>query len=166
MQKFYETNYPSLLVSQSDSVKQAIHAVQEIYNRSFFPAMHVDWRTYPENIGHLRSPGCFRCHDGLHVNEQGTAITSDCMVCHTFLNPVEGQPGVFKEGKFEHSMAFTHHENLRCEQCHTGGELKLCRDCHKAYAGLDQWEDEGHLRRLIDQAEEKKAFGDEKAPQQ
>ena len=32
--------------------------------------MKTDWRKFPDNIGHLYYRGCFRCHDGKHVNEQ------------------------------------------------------------------------------------------------
>ena len=35
-----------------------------IYRTNFFPEMKADWSKYPENIGHLDCPGCFRCHDG------------------------------------------------------------------------------------------------------
>jgi len=27
-------------------------------------------------------PGCFRCHDGKHVNEKGEAIRLQCTLCH------------------------------------------------------------------------------------
>lgn len=146
--KFYQDNYPTVWESSPEVIKQAITAVQAAYRGNFFPAMKVTWKTYPENIGHMISPGCMRCHDGLHVNAQGTAITSDCTVCHTFMNAVEGQPGQFREGKFEHAMALQHHDDLRCSQCHTGGPLPLCRDCHANLQGLNRWEDVGRLRRL------------------
>ncbi|WP_394700514.1 NapC/NirT family cytochrome c [uncultured Ilyobacter sp.] len=83
---FYESQYPELAQSRSAAIDQAITKTQEVYRQNFFPAMKVDWRTYPENIGHMQTPGCFRCHDGLHVDEAGTPINSDCTVCHTFLN--------------------------------------------------------------------------------
>ena len=147
LQDFYRANYAQVWKTHGEALDRAIRAVQDVYRRSFFPAMNVDWRTYPENIGHMRSPGCFRCHDGLHVDAQGKAVISDCLVCHTFIRAVAGQPNVFQEGPFEHSMPLIHHEQLRCEQCHTGGTLLLCRDCHEALAGLRKWDDVGRLRR-------------------
>ncbi len=68
----------------------AIDAVRDIYARNIFPAMKVDWRTYPDNIGHKFSPGCFRCHEGRHENQLGEVISHECSICHSFLNPVEG----------------------------------------------------------------------------
>ncbi|MBK9119133.1 MAG: NapC/NirT family cytochrome c [Phycisphaerales bacterium] len=143
---FYEEHYPELLTTRAEAVAQAIAATRDAYRRNFFPAMKVDWRTYPENVGHMFSAGCFRCHDGRHVDAVGRAISSDCITCHTFLNPVPDQPGLLLEGAFQHSMSLEMHQNLRCEQCHLGGPLLLCRDCHSSLRGLDAWYDEGRLR--------------------
>ena len=38
--------------------------------------------TYPDNTGHLNSPGCFRCHDDSHAAKDGTSISGDCEFCH------------------------------------------------------------------------------------
>jgi len=32
--------------------------------------------------GHKDFPGCFRCHDGKHINEKGEAIRLQCTLCH------------------------------------------------------------------------------------
>jgi len=53
------------------------------------PAMKVQAKTYPDNLGHQTSPGCFRCHDGGHylvVKGKITSekIPSECSTCHTF----------------------------------------------------------------------------------
>ncbi len=135
---FYATNYPQLWATRRAEVDRAIAAVQDVYRRNFFPAMNVTWQTYPENIGHLNSPGCFRCHDGRHFDAAGQPIRSECDLCHTFLNEVPGQPGTFVEGEFEHSMNLVKHGNLRCDQCHTGGTLARCRDCHASGEWLDE----------------------------
>jgi len=70
---------------RKDQVDQAIAALQQLYRHNYFPSMKVSWRAFPDNIGHLTSSGCFRCHDGKHVDAEGKAITHDCNVCHTFL---------------------------------------------------------------------------------
>jgi len=62
-----------------------VEEVQKIYSRNYFPSMGVSWRKFPEHIGHLYAPGCFRCHDGKHVNEEGKVLSRDCNVCHTIL---------------------------------------------------------------------------------
>ena len=64
-------------------VTQAIDATRDIWNRNVFPAMKVKWGTYPNHLGHVDSPGCFRCHDDSHKSSDGKAISGDCELCHT-----------------------------------------------------------------------------------
>jgi hypothetical protein len=61
---------------------QAVAATQNVYSSNVFPAMNVRWGTYPSQIGHTDSPGCFRCHDELHKTSAGATITQDCETCH------------------------------------------------------------------------------------
>ena len=63
-------------------VDRAVMAVQDIYQRNVFPAMNVMFGTYPNNIGHIDSPGCFRCHDDDHKSNDGKKIGQDCETCH------------------------------------------------------------------------------------
>lgn len=137
--EFYEKEYPDVWSARRGAVEQAVKSVSEIYARNFFPLMKVDWRTYPENVGHLNSPGCFRCHDGLHFDAGGTPISSTCETCHVFLNPIPGRPEEFAVGPFQHSMDLALHSKLRCSECHSGGELRLCRDCHQSQEWLDKY---------------------------
>ena len=65
-----------------DQVDRAVAAVQDIYQRNVFPAMNVTFGTYPNNIGHIDSPGCFRCHDDDHKSKDGKKIGQDCETCH------------------------------------------------------------------------------------
>ncbi len=143
---FYRENYPDLWSARNEAVRTAVRRIQEVYRRSFFPEMRSDWRTYPENIGHMISPGCFRCHDGLHVDARGQAISSSCTTCHDFLTPIEDRAGEFRQGGFTHSMNLVQHQKLRCNQCHTGGPLPLCYDCHATGQALENWR-RGRLRR-------------------
>ena len=53
-----------------------------VYRRNVFPEMKVTFGTYPDNIGHTTSSGCFRCHDGSLVAKDGTSISSECEYCH------------------------------------------------------------------------------------
>lgn len=137
--QFYRDNYPDLWNTRRSSIKPAIETIQEIYRTSFFPRMKVDWRTYPENIGHKISPGCFRCHDGRHVDKNGNAISHACSTCHTFLNPQphEGDAVVIHEGEFIHPWKLEGaHAQLSCHQCHTGGTAPAsdCAGCHTTIA--------------------------------
>ena len=65
-----------------DQVDRAVAAVQDIYQRNVFPAMKVTFGTYPNNIGHIDSPGCFRCHDDDHKSKDGKKIGQECETCH------------------------------------------------------------------------------------
>jgi hypothetical protein len=44
--------------------------------------MKVGFGSYPNNIGHVDSPGCFRCHDDSHTATGGKKIGQDCETCH------------------------------------------------------------------------------------
>ncbi len=138
---FYEANYPAVWEKDKASVKNAVDMVRQIYGRNFFPAMKVNWKTYPDNIGHMESPGCFRCHEGRHVNQKGEKISHDCTICHTFLNPVKqnGKDAMIREGEFIHPYELQgSHTTLRCDQCHTGGltPVSTCTGCHTEQTAL------------------------------
>jgi NapC/NirT cytochrome c family protein len=63
-------------------VRQAISATQEVWSSNVFPAMQVKWGTYPNHLGHVDTPGCFRCHDDSHKAKDGAVIKQDCEMCH------------------------------------------------------------------------------------
>lgn len=83
---FYETNYPSLAKERKEEIERTIEEIQKIYSRNYFPEMRVNWKNFPNHIGHMYSPGCFRCHDGKHVSDDGRVLSKDCNVCHTILS--------------------------------------------------------------------------------
>jgi hypothetical protein len=85
IQEYYAMNYPELATAQSAAIERTIIELQKIYSRNYFPEMHVDWKKYPDNIGHLYYDGCFRCHDDKHVSDSGKVLTRDCNTCHTIL---------------------------------------------------------------------------------
>jgi|SoiMethySBSTD1v2_1073268.scaffolds.fasta_scaffold00352_7 NapC/NirT cytochrome c family protein len=62
---------------------RSIAGLQDVYRRNVFPSMKVTFGVYPDNIGHLTSNGCFRCHDGSHTAPDGRTISADCEYCHT-----------------------------------------------------------------------------------
>ena len=64
------------------ALARAVGALQGAYRRNVFPSMKVTWGTYPDNAGHMASPGCFRCHDGSHTAKDGSTINADCEYCH------------------------------------------------------------------------------------
>jgi hypothetical protein len=64
-------------------LRRAIGVTQAIYRRNVFPSMKVGWGTYPNQIGHTVSTGCFRCHDEGHKTRDGIAIRQECELCHS-----------------------------------------------------------------------------------
>ncbi len=64
------------------TLARTIAGVQGLYSQNIFPAMKVGWGTYPNNIGHVASQGCFRCHDDNHKAPDGRTIAQDCQTCH------------------------------------------------------------------------------------
>jgi hypothetical protein len=79
LRKFYA---PKGSVVAAGDLDQAVNTLQGLYRRNVFPVMKVTWGVYPDNLGHMTSSGCFRCHDGGHVAKDGTAINADCEYCH------------------------------------------------------------------------------------
>jgi nitrate/TMAO reductase-like tetraheme cytochrome c subunit len=79
---FYGQNYASLMPAHASEVDNAVSAAQRLYNRNVFPAMNVTWGTHENNLGHMDSPGCFRCHDDQHKTLDGRVIKQDCDLCH------------------------------------------------------------------------------------
>ncbi len=63
------------------ALENAIGALRAVYRHNVFPAMKVKWGTYPDNIGHMTSQGCFRCHDG-RTSKDGKELSADCEFCH------------------------------------------------------------------------------------
>ena len=56
--------------------------MQDVYRHNVFPAMKVGWGTYANHLGHIDTPGCFRCHDDNHKTPEGAALGQDCESCH------------------------------------------------------------------------------------
>jgi len=120
---FYQSRHPRFADANAPLIKQAIAETQRIYDQTFFPDMKVDWTVYPDNVGHLNSPGCYRCHDGKHTSADGKTITHDCNACHTII--AQGPPGNLETSVA--GLAFKHPVDIggmwqqtRCSECHDG----------------------------------------------
>lgn len=122
MEEFYEGNYPAVYAQKKAAIEEAIDKVQTIYSRNYFPSMNVSWKKFPNNIGHLYSPGCFRCHDGKHVSADGKVITKNCTVCHTILAQQFGnqKPELSLQGvNYKHPIDIGDSwKEMNCSDCH------------------------------------------------
>ncbi|MCF7805821.1 MAG: NapC/NirT family cytochrome c [Candidatus Marinimicrobia bacterium] len=127
IRSFYRENYPNVQDSLRAELNQAISTVQEKYRNNFFPYMKVRWDTHPNNVGHSKYLGCYRCHNGYMANESGNNITHECTACHVILE--QGTPGdmEFAENdqqglEFEHPMDIGGAwQSMACTDCHDGG---------------------------------------------
>jgi nitrate/TMAO reductase-like tetraheme cytochrome c subunit len=95
--QFYRNEHPEVLVQHPDLVKTAGAGLVQVFTTNVFPDMKVTWGTHPNHIGHMSYPGCFRCHDGDHVAQNGKSLTQDCAVCHNLLAVDEAKPKVLSD---------------------------------------------------------------------
>jgi NapC/NirT cytochrome c family, N-terminal region len=83
LRDFYRTGHEHVYMSRRQDVERAVTAAQRVFQRNVFPEMNVQFGTYPNNIGHMDFPGCFRCHDDSHKTADGKTISQDCETCHS-----------------------------------------------------------------------------------
>ena len=144
LNEFYKANYGPIYLEKQEAIRQAVAEVQGIYQTYMFPEMRTDWRTHPNNIGHMNSVGCFRCHDGEHFSKSGKMITNDCNVCHTTIYDSAAAPSTnIQTGPFIHPVNLGSLAGRQCDTCHfpdrpfkhpvnLGDISKFqCVDCHK-----------------------------------
>ncbi len=119
---FYRTNYPELSRLKKQSILKSIIEIQKIYARNYFPKMNTNWKAFPNHISHLYDTGCFRCHDGKHVSDEGKIISKDCTLCHTIIDQVtpDGKQHISLSGlEFIHPVDLDKSiKELECVDCH------------------------------------------------
>ena len=93
---FYRTEYPELAEERAADIEEAGRILGSVYASNVFPWMNVGWDTYPDHLGHERSPGCFRCHDGDHATAGGETISDDCEICHAVVAWDEASPEILE----------------------------------------------------------------------
>ena len=121
----YRENYPGIYNRDPRMITSAIEGLQRGFSRNHFPYMRVRWDVYPNHIGHLESSGCARCHDDMHLSENGANISRDCNLCHTIT--AQGPRGNVQVGTIHDSLEFRHPVNID-----RVWEDYLCVDCHLA----------------------------------
>lgn len=159
---FYELEYPGVHRANPGGIERAIEEIKLLYRLSATPETKVTARTYPDNLGHLDFPGCFRCHDGGHFLVVDGAVTREpipasCDTCHTFpqLGPaVASLPlGTPPETHDDPLFVFNHRSiatqldpgGTTCGECHA---KDYCVNCHSTKAvGVD------HDEMLLDHAD-------------
>ena len=156
---YYQKYYAEYYAINNADVNQAIDALVNFYTISVYPEQKSDWDSHNDNLGHLDSPGCFRCHDGKHFNGQDEAIRLECNLCHSipvvakpsdFVTTIEISRGPEPESHLSPNWITLHRDifDPTCAHCHTvdnpGGtdDSSFCANsaCHGTvweYAGFD-----------------------------
>lgn len=141
---FYRTNYGELYAQKPDTIKTAVSETQRIFKTYFFPEMKTNWSTHPDNVGHLYSSGCFRCHDGEHVSSSGKVIRNDCNICHSVVWDSAGSSASATPPTtdFKHPVDLGGLADRKCDSCHKANEpfrhpvnlgdisMFQCVECH------------------------------------
>ncbi|HSB90346.1 MAG TPA: NapC/NirT family cytochrome c [Anaerolineales bacterium] len=159
LKDYYRDTYADFYGERSELVDQAIGVLQDTYRQSVFRDQQSDWNTHPNNIGHQSSPGCFRCHDGKHLNADGQAVRLECNLCHSipvvvastqFVADIEVSRGPEPQSHLNANWISLHRQvyDATCSDCHTTGNAggtdnsSFCSNsaCHGSvwtYAGFD-----------------------------
>lgn len=83
LQDRYEAKYPEAAESNAEEIAQAFALVKEVLPRLVFEEPGITWESFPDDSKHLDFAGCFRCHDGKHLSEDGESIRLHCNICHS-----------------------------------------------------------------------------------
>ncbi len=157
LDKYYkQTEY---YAGHEDKIAAAIQTLKDIYDRTVFHDQQVDWTTHPNNVGHINSPGCFRCHDGKHLDDKKQAVRLECNLCHSvpvvkgqddFVTNIEISTGPEPESHLNPNWISLHNQVFgpSCSACHDtkdpGGtsNTSFCSNsaCHGSaftFAGFD-----------------------------
>jgi len=136
LNEMYQEQYSGL----GDTIlEDAFDELRQIYRQTVYSDMEINWRTYPDGLGHKDFPGCFRCHDGQHVTESTTVdparkvIRKECNLCHSVplkleAGEIDAQPVLEEvlntasepETHFDAQWADNHgsYKNDSCYSCH------------------------------------------------
>ena len=121
---FYNSGYPEFAAENPDLINKAIEGLLAGYNKNIFPEMKASWDAYPNHIGHSEYNGCFRCHNGNHVSEDGKIISRDCNLCHTIL--AQGNAENFQTSSVDKPLEFLHPVDID-----EAWKEMACADCHR-----------------------------------
>jgi len=159
LENYYRQYYNDFYSNDKDAIKSTIIELQGMYKQTVFSDQKVDSTTHPNNLGHINSAGCFRCHDGKHLNTQEQAIRLECNICHSIPVVATTQDFVAHIEISRGPEPFSHlnpnwislHNNVfdeTCSNCHTTGDpggtsnISFCSNsaCHGTnfqFAGFD-----------------------------
>jgi len=135
IEDFYRISYPLVFLEERPKIDAAVEKLQEIARLTTFPRMEVTWETYPDQLGHNDSPGCWRCHGKLEATtggQEGTVINQSCSSCHEAEAPVMVHPILGAENCLEcHATGEAGATLMPDDEDHTAcTDSGICTTCH------------------------------------
>ncbi|RPH62256.1 MAG: hypothetical protein EHM81_02605 [Chloroflexi bacterium] len=129
LENYYKTYYADFYNSNQETVATAIAQIQAIYKETVFLDQKVTWDTHPNNLGHMQTAGCFRCHDGKHLDANQQAIRLECNLCHSI--PVRaGQQDFVTKIEISRGPEPESHRNANWISLHNKAFDATCANCH------------------------------------
>ena len=97
LSSFYEKEHPQTWAAKKEAVLAAARVLSDAWALNVWPQMNIVWGTYPSELGHEQTTGCWRCHDEKHATKAGKTISQDCDTCHALLAQDEPSPAILKQ---------------------------------------------------------------------
>jgi hypothetical protein len=125
----YAAVHPEVATSYPQEMEQAGQLAEDLIVRLVFDEPGVTWEDFPDHNKHKDFAGCFRCHDGKHLNEEGESIRLHCNICHSV-------PATVGEGDRPPAMPLTYiqepesHLEPNFIADHRFQASSACVDCH------------------------------------
>jgi nitrate/TMAO reductase-like tetraheme cytochrome c subunit len=129
LEGYYQTYYPDYYQVNQEKIRTAVTALQQAYGNSVYPEQNSDWNSHPNNIGHKDSPGCFRCHDGKHMDKNQNAIRLECNLCHS-VPVVAGPYDYVTHLEISRGPEPQGHKNPNWISIHNKAFDQSCSNCH------------------------------------
>ncbi|MCY1723384.1 NapC/NirT family cytochrome c [Prolixibacteraceae bacterium Z1-6] len=125
VKEWFETGYPEVYEERKTDIDEAIEEMKTDYANNIFPYMKVSWKEYPNNIGHMESDGCYRCHNDRHATDKGVVISKDCTLCHNIV--AQGNSDTMTYANSLEPLEFNHPVDID-----KAWQTELCSVCHSA----------------------------------
>lgn len=129
LEEYYRVYYPEYYANHLEKIRAAVKSVQDVFQRSVFIEQKSDWNSHPDNVGHKYSPGCFRCHDGKHLNKDQEAIRLECNLCHS-IPVVASNQNFVANIEISRGPEPTTHRNPNWISLHRDSMNNTCSNCH------------------------------------
>jgi nitrate/TMAO reductase-like tetraheme cytochrome c subunit len=155
LQDYYQRVHTDYIKLNPGKVEAAIAALKDAFQKSYFPDQKEDWQTHPSNVGHKDTPGCFRCHDGKHLDSQQQAIRLECNLCHSipvvvgpnkFIADIEISRGAEPQSHLnanwigQHPAAFNPQVCSKCHSISNAGGTDNSSFCSNSACHANNWQ--------------------------